>query len=131
MASYNLFLELTKAIGATRMLELCQLYIMRHQHDASGSRIWRDCSNSEPFENIKQIEPVFPPAWRNVAVQTIPGAPKNLKQNFQSPFIGSASPYDDQDTPTRRLSFSSLDELRLPALFHTVNSRGECCPYSD
>lgn len=109
---------------------------MRHQHDASGSRIWRDCSDSNPFENIKQTEPVFPPAWRNMAVQTpkvdyasIPGAPKKLKQTFQSPFIGSVP--EDEDTPTRRLSFSSLDELTAPALFHTVNSRGEYSPYGD
>ncbi len=138
MASYNLFFELSKAIGATRMLELCQLYIMRHQHDASGSRIWRDCSDSEPFENIKQTDPVFPPAWRNMAVQTpkvdyasLPGAPKKPKQIFQSPMLNSSYSYEEQDTPSRRLSFSSLDELTAPALFHTVNSRGEYSPCSD
>lgn len=131
MASYNLFLELSKVIGATRMLELCQLYIMRNSKDASGSHVWRDCSDSQPFENM--IQPVFPPAWRNMAVQTpkvdyasIPGAPKKPKQTFQSPVLSCAPSYDDEDTPTRRLSFSSLDDdLTAPPLFHAVNSRGE------
>ena len=115
MASYNLFLELSKAIGATRMLELCELYIMRHQHDASGSRIWRDCSDSK---NIMQAEPVFPPSWRvqtpKLDYTTIPGSPKKSKQAFQSPVLSCTPSYYEEDTSTRRLSFSSLDELSAP-----------------
>ena len=119
MASYNLFLELAKVIGATRMLELCELYIARNRQpaDASGARIWRDCSDANPFV------PVFPPAWlqptssaplttqapRKQLATEAPAAPK--KQAFQSPLLSPTPPPEEADSPKRRLSFTSLDSL--------------------
>lgn len=87
MASYNLFLELAKVIGATRMLELCELYIVRNRasQDASGARVWRDCSNTS-----------IPQTWLNLnesptsSPLLMPITPKKLE--FQSPlFTASAT----------------------------------------
>jgi hypothetical protein len=138
-ASYNLFLELAKVIGATRMMELCELYIARNREpqpqlaDASGQRFWRDCSG----------DAIYPPAWtlETTTAAGIPGAPKKAKQAFQSPFLAATPP--PEDSPARRLSFTSLDDmpplesygapLAAPqgaALCHTANSRGEYSWYS-
>lgn len=134
MASYNLFLELGKVIGATRMLELCELYIARHQRrdqmlespvadsalDASGARIWRDCSDANPFAAV------YPPTWllggkisapmtaqapHKQLAEEAPGAPKKFKQAFQSPFLAATPPPEEADSPKRRLSFTSLDSM--------------------
>lgn len=101
MASYNLFLELAKVIGATRMMELCELYIARNKADnTSGSRFWRDCSDANPFT------PVYPPAWKNntwknILESPVPSPPTSplvpKKLEFQSPFLGAATAADVPD----------------------------------
>jgi hypothetical protein len=132
-ASYTLFLELGKVIGATRMMELCELYIARNKPqeptvrsfaDASGARFWRDCSDANPFVAV------YPPAWNletpitAAAASGIPGlppAPKKAKQAFQSPLLSATPPPESPNevelvtghratwSPARRLSFTSLD----------------------
>lgn len=116
MASYTLFLELAKVIGATRMMELCELYIARNKYkiDASGSRVWWDCSGDY------------------VVSDEVPCAPKKEKQVFQSPLHAPLS----DNSLTRRLSFSSVDDTTpLPApassaLCHTMNSNGDYSMFS-
>lgn len=131
MASYNLFLELAKVIGATRMMELCELYIARNRQaqptqtsapvvdslaydqalsgtlgaaDNSGARFWYDCSG----------DAIYPPTWllgAKVSAPGLPAAPKKQKQAFQSPLLSSTPLPEETDTPKRRLSFSSLDSM--------------------
>lgn len=164
-ASYNLFLELGKVIGATRMMELCELYIARNKPqeptvrtftDASGGRIWRDCSGTVGWNVLVSDTPVDSASAASAAAASgIPGAPKKAKQVFQSPFMSATPPPESPNvvelatghratwSPARRLSFASLDDmpplesygapLAAPqgaALCHTANSRGEYSWYS-
>jgi hypothetical protein len=141
-ASYNLFLELGKVIGATRMLELCELYIARNKPqeptvrtftDASGQRFWRDCSGTVGWNVLVSDTPVDSASAASAAAASgIPGAPKKAKQVFQSPFLSATPPPESPNvvelatghratwSPARRLSFSSLSDEMPPLESYTA-----------